>query len=293
MSLLGLGATSETPKLLPAPFAPLPSLRTNLFQVAIAMTTAAEIAHEIGAVGELLAARGRGAEDRLAEPMMGSLRHKILNLQRFDASAALVLQKALNTAATALEPWLDGLLKAVESRLQNPTALDLGAVKTSKPQELTNLAVYLTAQDWDRLEAPGAVLQGKLVAVAERIARLGVRYASEQTIKGAVALVLATTYELEKLPPPATLHGLVKELKRLLDVQKRPPVPWVQRYPASPQELDPSVRTAAYVQEEPALRELAAHSAYTLKVPLRSTSKLLKEGGVARPPALLGGWASH
>ena len=96
-------------------------------------------------------------------------------------------------------------------------------------------------------------------------------------------------------PPPATLHGLVKELKRLLDIQKRPAVPWTQRYPASPQELDTGMRAAAYADEEPAGHDLAALSACTLHVPLRSTSKLLKDsprGSAGGFPAPSGGAAS-
>ena len=78
------------------------------------------------------------------------------------------------------------------------------------PQALTNVSPYLTATDWQRMEA-GSTLD-TLTVLAERLRRLGLQSLKEETKKHVVAIILYVHSNKNKpLPSPSSIYQLTSD----------------------------------------------------------------------------------
>ena len=108
-----------------------------------------------------------------------------------DTQSATELYDMVN--ATAISPSITSRLRAaIDERLsaQHLCAIHKGHAGSAKPQRLENLAMYLTAQDWQQLHKPDLPTRLQMVVVSNRFTLLGISSWHEQTAKSATILVV-------------------------------------------------------------------------------------------------------
>ena len=138
------------------------------------------------------------------------------------------------------------------------------AVKLAKSgQSVTNLAAYLTSQDWNKMMTQPVTIIDQLTVIACRLQSMGVTSLKEHTKIQGVALVLYCQEQLGKpLLSPIATHQLVDDLKQLHKAADPVlSVPSCTKYPNNPMELGQEWLRQAYGTEVPECRNvaLAAH----------------------------------
>ena len=143
------------------------------------------------------------------------------------------------------------------------------------PQALTNVSPYLTATDWQRMEA-GSTLDS-LTVLAERLRRLGLQSLKEETKKHVVAIILYVHSNKNKpLPSPSSIYQLTSDFVAVFQsCMVNSVVQGVAKYPLNPLDMGDAWLAAAYGEEKPELKQVAV-AAFLNKIPLRQTSSLLK-----------------
>ncbi len=162
------------------------------------MTTAVgDIVTEMADVQELVSG---STKESIKTMSVEGLAAKIRALEICDTSAALRLSRALEAAS--MDPkYRDVLEAAVEARLteDNSSPGAAGSAKT-KQQELVAILNYLTASDWNALEDPGIQPPQLMSVCGSRVAKVGVRWLHEQTVKLIIALVIPLAQVYQNLP---------------------------------------------------------------------------------------------
>jgi len=244
----------------------------------------ADLVKEIKDMSGFFAARVAivgATDDDVAKGMISSFAKKVASLMGFDAAMALQLTTALSDSSMTA-PLKRVVQTAIDQRLSGHAA-ESGSrlLDAYKPQRLTSsITSYLTAADWLALKSDKVTAQTQMGVIASRFARLGLRYAHEQTVKWSVAvLAVLMTESSGQYPQYSFLYNQVQEFKALMESIRRPAVlPHLLEYPASPADLSKDMFDHAYdegdgpVQVE--LDRLAVCAAQ--HIPLRSNSNLLK-----------------
>ena len=136
--------------------------------------------------------------------------------------------------------------QAIGDRIANVNKV----VKEKKiEQELLSPNNYCSKPDWDTLGGPTS-FDGKKRVVSERFWSLGITNPSEQTIKWAVALLVATQFMgyMKTFPSYRTIYELVLDLKAMVvsnHADARHAVHLVH-YPNTPTELNTARHRIAY-----------------------------------------------
>ena len=197
------------------------------------------------------------------------------------------LQGMQTCTAEAMLSFMDSLEKVdLPEEIRNNVMKVLDTVGSKKmpgshmklvgcPQALTNVSPYLTARDWQRMEA--ASMLDVLSVLAERLRRLGLESLKEETKKHVIAVALYLHCNQNKsLPSPQGIYQLTSDFVSLFhSCTVRSMAQGVAKYPMNPLDMGDAWLSAAYGEEKPELKQ-ATVAAYLNKIPLRQTSSLLK-----------------
>lgn len=207
---------------------------------------------------------------------------KILSLSAFNAEKALVFTNAIMESDLDATQR-DAIQHAVDTRLDGSVSNTYASRVSHTPQKLTSqLTSYLTASDWSSIHNERVSLAGKMQVIVDRFQRLGLRYAHEQTVKWAVAvLALQVTRSSGSYPPYSAILGMVHDFKATMDACRNIQYAHghITAYPASPADLPDVVYQSAYDDGDPPVVVVIERLANTAEnhVPLRSSSALLRK----------------
>lgn len=212
------------------------------------MFSASDICKEIKNTGEILKQRGgkKGAET-MAKGMVKNLCIKLSKLGTVTCDETKGLYESI-TCCDLAEPHKDALTKAVDKLVSQP----LPETKVSivlKPQLLTNVHVYWTQQDWDQLDDINKSWLAKTNVVVFKLKHLGFRSLHEQTSKFCLATLLST---LATQPDAGVAWEMLQDFKSCFHrCTQKPVAPFLQVFPAKPNDLPKLVFDAAYSQDDP------------------------------------------
>lgn len=258
------------------------------------MSSAGELVKELNDLAAFLKARAsvpgdNQAKEKVSSNMIQAFAKKISNISAFTAQHALSLTTAV--LSTELHDSHRELIqRAIDARLDGSVCNAPAQRQAAHtPQKLTSqLTNYLTAGDWASINSERMSLSGKTQVIVDRFQRLGLRYAHEQTVKWAVAiLAMEVCKSSGSYPPYSNVLSMVHDFKATMESCRKPyPHGHITEYPTQPSALPPAVLTSAYDENDPPVEVAIDCLANTAEnhVPLRSSSALLKKGtGV--PPA--------
>ena len=154
-------------------------------------------------------------------------------------------------------------------------------------QTLTNLASYFPEVDWLTFESEQKTTIQKVVTCCDRLMMVGLRNASEQTVRHVVAFIAATHCPNA---PPGELHSLVQDVKATLQSKRSPPTAshlHLHVYPDDPKTLPNELYAAAYKDNPPVTKDMPGLTMVLAKVPMRSSNRQLgrSSAAAAAPPA--------
>ena len=248
-----------------------------------AMATLPEILAELADVANLC------ASSRMAEAVkhscITSLATKICAMRHMDAGVAFKLVSTL-AAGDMPEDKKQIVQDAVDKRMLEASTLGTCFAKQkAECQVLTNWPEYLTANDWQALNSPDNGPNHMIGVIAMRGAKLGIRNYAEQSVKAAIAIVLAQFLKKNggNFPSYLTMHGWVLDFKKTADSLQGPcAFSRMARYPFSPTDLPDAVARMAYDETDPPVQRVIDNlTSLSEHIPLRSTSRLLKRAGAA------------
>lgn len=207
--------------------------------------------------------------------MVAAFCNKLENAKHFNLSSSVSLCETLSASS------LDAIVKttiqsAIDDRLTKPMADMLSPTAARVPQRLANqVTSYLTGQDWATIGDANTSIQGKLSVVIARYRRIGLMWPAEQTVKWAVAAVVA---HMPENPSPHSIHNIVLDFKSTME-SGRPPWPYshIVKYPDAPSELPADVFEHAYSAADPPITVVVDRlSRIADQVPLRKSSAMLR-----------------
>jgi hypothetical protein len=181
--------------------------------------------------------------------MVRSIASKVNIMQTISFGDAALITGAIGTLAA--DGWVSadqqGLLTtSLVTRMQDATTGPLADAATRRaPQTCVRPDVYLTAGDWDWLNASAAV-QANISYLRDRMHAIGLVCPSEKTLKVLTALVLCTAGQTEL--PGEQKFDIFKQVKAIF-ASGRPGttgLPHLINFPDSPQSLDRRLFHNAY-----------------------------------------------
>ena len=253
------------------------------------MTSAAELAQELTSLSAFLAARAAapGSEDAketVSRNMVIGFTKKVFSLKGFGAQDALLLCNVLQSSTLPVT-HRETIQKAIDSRLDGSDSnMSMCRPASHTPQKLTSqLTSFLTRSDWEKLRSDRVSLSGKTQVIVDRFQRLGLRYAHEQTVKWAVAVIVLHMCQSSGVYPEySAILSMVHDFKATMEACRKPFVHGhIVSYPSSPDGLPEAVIKHAYDADDPPITIELERLANTAEnhVPLRSSSALLRTGG--------------
>ena len=136
--------------------------------------------------------------------------------------------------------------------------------------------LWYTSEDWDAFRDPRKTWASKVCRAVERLQLCGCTHPDEHTLQRILALLLSVHYA--ELPGARDLYNKLQDLKKALVVERKPcPFTKVKEFPKTPSELPKDVFDFAYSTALPVTMELPGVHVIGSRIPLRSTSKLLKD----------------
>ena len=221
-----------------------------------AMSSVEDLCTQIKGCAEFFTSRlrcGGPSSDENVASMARSLASQVQALSELDIPGAAALNRAVGSSGFD-EPRTKLLADAIEYRLQHgPEALGRRGAQTLRQPE-----AYLTASDWQGLEATTRTVAQKVCLLVGRLTLLGLSNPSEATVKHLVALLAAVHC------PGASaeqLHGMATDLKAAARsrVRSSTRLKHLLNYPANPRELSEAHWQSAYASEPPVHREPAKY----------------------------------
>jgi hypothetical protein len=197
------------------------------------------------------------------------------------ADGALKLISALEDAALPDE-HAASVQGAIDARVSGSTAnIDYSQPPPKRASQLilgqqTN---YYTAADWAKIRAQSAGFANMATVLINRLVRLGVGNASEQTAKWSVAIMLDVHFENGgAMPTYQSIFMLVEAFKaQIAGAKKAYPHDHIVVYPEAPNELSTDMYGFAYDDDDPPIcvvLDRVGNIAHN-HVPLRKNSNLL------------------
>ena len=121
-----------------------------------------------------------------------------------------------------------------------------------KPQHVANLQLYLTAQDLKCIANQNLTINHRMLRIAQRCVKLGVKSMSEKTTAVAIGIILRQLHIHEiSMPPAATIHDMVQTFKRMYDKARVGVISSnLLHYPLNPMDLPQELFTRAYPDED-------------------------------------------
>ena len=244
---------------------------------AMANVQVGDVLQEILDMGKLVQKkRAAGGEEVSCQQLLTTLIGKLQKAAPLKIADATKIYAVVEKAAFAeneqklLMDTVDAAVLAEPQHIPEQAAL--------RPQTLTALGNYLTADDWSNLNSSDASYAAKTRTLASRLRKLGIQSLGEQTARYSVAVLLT---RLPKLPSYVDIHKMALDFKEVFQSTPKAAdkLPFLRVYPERPDALPELVYNSAYADGLPisvpieSLRQIAEHH-----VPLRRTSKLLAVG---------------
>ena len=203
---------------------------------------------------------------------------QLATLLTTDATDLFKLIKALGVPETVKAQ----LKEAIEIKLAGTSQ---GVLISAKPQYLEDINNYFTEAEWSLLENSTSSYQSKLQVVVDRLVSLQLVSLHEQTVKYAVALLLAVHFG-QNWPSYQSVYTMVNDFKKCFGASVKNGLCKLVRYPVQPSMLARDMYETAYPNpDQPpvckAIERLKMIA--TLHIPLRSTSSLLKNSSASQP----------
>jgi hypothetical protein len=251
---------------------------------------AIEIIHELKAISNFLSARAavNPASPEVCLNMVNGLARKIHMMPVLTTTEAASLYAALKECSNIMGSGHGSILHAaIDSKVSDacsnqPSSTNMA---TRKPQLLVTPQNYLTASDWKVIEA-GDLEERKWMLI-KRLQALGVSSLHEQTVKWFVGLLVWSIYkQTNSYPAFKDIHAMVQNFKVAFEANKRKlAFVGLTSYPPHPSGLPKDLFDQAYVDEDkPEAREVLGLEDVASQVPLRLTSKLLREDQRVKQP---------
>lgn len=219
---------------------------------------------------EKLESRPRAAN--IMQRMYASLEAKLKFADGISPSLLLQIMEAVENAKLPSErkDQLMDVLDAASGPMSNMKLTNVG-------QTMANFAMYLTHEDWSQMEK-FTIVQDVMVLLVHRLKLLGVVSMKESLKRQAVALLLFWTESQGKsLPGPWSIYDWVQDFQKdFADTTVVTQAASLATYPANPLALGQTWLNSAYGTARPACKDVPLRK-YWAKMPLRSTSHLLKQ----------------
>ena len=218
---------------------------------------------------EQLQCRPRGKN--LMDKMVNSLEGKFKCIPNMTPGIGLKLMDAVDESKLDHEVK-EKLLKILDE-CQGPSS---NLRLTSSQQAIRCLPMYLSQQDWAKLNQATMTRDACEVLVA-RLKQMGLVSMKEDVKAQAIAIVIHWMDSRGIVTPdPWPLYYLVKDFNKMFVGSKiTSPVASLASYPGNPMDLGEQWLSKVYGTDQPACKDLPL-AMYLSKIPLRSTSQLLK-----------------
>jgi hypothetical protein len=219
---------------------------------------------------------------KLEDSMIKGICSKLNTLSCLDACGNMCLFNTLNksslgesvkaTIQTAID---DKMASIAESAVHEP-------VDTTKTQKLVTPWNYLTQTDWDAIYDARTPYFKKVLVFTTRFRKLGISHLHEQTVKWAMATIVAIMSEqASALPKYKVLYTMIQDFKTSFastPVAQLSGSKWMKVFPDTPDKLPKDVFDFAYSDGPPVPKVVERVSQVAnYHLPLRSTSKLLRD----------------
>ena len=233
------------------------------------MWPCSDVGQEILAVGECLAKRSKAAtktkcqnmENGMVDNVVTKIKKMQLSITNGHELYGYISQSKMPEEHKAK------LVQCVDEKLSTPTQEEPRQGFVVKPQLLVNIGSYIS---W----------LAKSTVVIKRLKMLGVRSLHERTSQHCLAALLST---LSKLPDHSMIWEMLLSFKATFKQSEIPhAAPYLQTFPASPQDLPAHIFNVAYVGDDQPIGnkniDVIKHIAGS-HISCRSTNKLLKSSG--------------
>ena len=203
---------------------------------------------------------------------------QLATLLTTDATDLFKLVKALGMPDTVKSQ----LKEAIEIKLAGTSQ---SIVTSAKPQYLEDINNYFTEAEWGLLENSTCSYQSKVQIVVDRLVSLQLVSLHEQTVKFAVALLLAVHFG-QNWPSYQSVYTMVGDFKKCFGASVKNGFCKLVRYPVQPSMLARDMYDKAYPNPDqpPVCKDIERLKMIaTLHIPLRSTSALLRTSSSSQP----------
>jgi len=250
------------------------------------MSTNQQLCAELKSLGALIQKRNNSSiadATGVVAAMVRSFCSKInaAHSKHMCADGALKLITALEDAALPDEHTAS-VQAAIDARVtSNTSSMDYSLPPPKRASQLilgqqTN---YYTRADWAKLRAANANFGSMTTVLVNRLVRLGVGSASEQTIKWSVAIMLDVHFDSGgAMPTYQCIFMLVEAFKAQLAGNKKTyPHDHIVVYPETPDDLSTDMHGFAYDDDDPPIcvaLDRVGNIAHN-HIPLRKNSNLL------------------
>ena len=151
--------------------------------------------------------QGTSPSSEFLERIKDTISFKLRSLPQLSAAEALQMHQVLREVDLG-EPVAAALSEQIDEKLLQKS--EQTTVVSLKQQSLTNMHLFLTAQDWALLEGDGADWWAKQRCIVQRLKKLGVKSLAESTVRSCVSILLST---LTVLPHPDDTRFIQNALK--------------------------------------------------------------------------------
>ena len=223
--------------------------------------------------------------EKVKQAASANIKAKIMNMnhgQVTTADGAVLTDKLLGMTAMNEQNKME-LALCIQRAMQQHSNY-IGQPVTSNNngcQTLKNIFKYLTANDWAVLDDRDRGIGMQVTTVADRLTKLGLFNASEETKRWGVAVLCAVCFT--QLPSPKSAYALKTDLTEqiitLAEGRKALyQLPAVIKYPDAPEGLSIDHVMHAYdMGDPPVVREIPRLYNIAMWVPMRSNNKLLRD----------------
>ena len=210
----------------------------------------------------------------LMDKMVNSLEQKFQNIQNMTPGIALQLMDAVDDSQLQAES--KERLLTVLDQCQGPQS---NLRITNCQQSIVTLPSYLSANDWAKLDQT-TVTRDIFQVLVDRLKQLGF-VSMKENVKGQAVAIAMHWMDSKGIPVPKPwpLYFLVQDFSTMFaDCKTKCLVGSLASYPSNPLDLGEEWIKKTYHDEQPACKDVPI-AMYLAKIPLRTTSHLLKDQG--------------
>eukprot|EP00439_Symbiodinium_sp_Y106_P025069 s314_g3.t1 len=231
---------------------------------------------ELDNLGKLQAAR---PDSKVCEAILDNFCTRLSAIQEWTSQNVLEIMDQVGSMALP-ETWKDKILEQLDllgSHMQSHLRLQ------ATPQRVSNLAAYLTEEEWSKLSQCSN--HEAMQVLAQGMKHLGMVSLKESSKREAIALLLHMQVDVQQKPEPSS--KMVKSLVNdFADLFKRMPAPpgapaSLPTYPPDPTALPAEFRMKAYPGQPPANKQVILRKGH---LSLKEPEETPKAGSVARVP---------